>query len=100
MSAWTAMQTAETKTIEDALAGHFPDVKVYRYNPASIRVRIIDERFRGRSKPERERMVLPLVRALPEDIQSDITILLLLAPEEAGQSLMNREFEDPSRPRL
>jgi hypothetical protein len=49
---------------------------------------------------ERERLVLPLIRQLPEDIQADITILLLLAPEEAGKSLMNLEFENPTPSRL
>ena len=37
---------------------------------------------------------------LPEETQSDVTILLLLAPEEAGRSLMNLEFENPSPSRV
>jgi hypothetical protein len=42
-------------------------------------------------------MVLPLIRKLPEDVQSEITVLLLLAPSETGKSLMNLEFEEPTR---
>jgi hypothetical protein len=32
---------------------------------------------------------------LPEDVQSDISTLLLLAPEETKTSFANIEFDDP-----
>jgi stress-induced morphogen len=86
----------EVLRIEKALAGEFPKVSAYRYNPASIRVRVIDDRFKGMNRLERERLVRPLIHALPEEIQADITILLLLAPDELSESLMNLEFEHPS----
>lgn len=91
-----ATTAPEVILIDRALAGGFPNVSVYRYNPASIRIRVIDDRFKGMNRVERERWVRPLIRALPEDVQSDITILLLLAPEETSSSLMNIEFENPS----
>lgn len=91
-----AQHTDETRRIEDLLRPEFPDVRAYRYNSASIRVRVIDKRFARMSKPDREKLVDPLLEKLPEDTQSDITILLLLTPEEAKSSLMNLEFEDPS----
>jgi len=94
------VQTDETKQIEDAIRQAFPDVHAYRYNSASIRVRVIDERFRDKSKAERERMVDPVVAQLPDEIQSDITVLLLLAPQETTTSLMNLEFERPTPSRL
>lgn len=93
-------QTPETKEIEDLVRPQFPDVLAYRYNSASIRIRIIDERFRGMSRVERDRIVDPLLETLPEETQADITILLLLAPEETDASLMNLEFEHPAPSRL
>jgi hypothetical protein len=94
--------TKETRAIERLIDEHFPnspkDVpRAYRYSPVSIRVRIVDDRFRGKNRSERERMVLPLIRSLPDETQQDLTILLLLAPEEVEGSLMNREFEEPSK---
>lgn len=96
-------QNAETRKIEGLLADHFADTPTtippmaYRYNPASIRVRVVSDRFRGKSRSEREDMVLPIIRQLPENTQQDITILLLLAPEELDTSMMNTEFDNPSR---
>ena len=85
-----------TKLIEQRLQEQFPDTRAYQYNPASIRVRIIDQRFARKSNPERESLVVPVLDELPEDLQADITILLLLAPDEAEGSMMNVEFENPS----
>jgi stress-induced morphogen len=93
-------KTAETKAIENLLRKQFPKTEAYRYNSASIRVRIIDPEFRGKSMTDREAVVLPLIRKLTENTQADIMILLMLAPEEAGESLMNLEFEKPSPSRL
>jgi stress-induced morphogen len=95
-------RTRETKQIEKLLLEHFPDhppeypPTAYRYNPASLRVRVVSDRFKGKLRSEREEMVLPLIHQLPEDTQADIMILLLLAPDELESSLMNVEFEDPS----
>ena len=88
-------QTAETRRIEKLLRPHFPDVAAYRHNRASIRVRIIDKRFRRKSVVEREQMVDSLLETLPEKTQVDLTILLLLSPDEVRHSMMNLEFEDP-----
>jgi len=89
-------KTLETKKTEQLLRKHFARVDAYRYNPASIRVRIIDPSFSGRAKEDREGLVLPLIRSLPEEIQADIVVLLMLAPGEEPRSLMNMEFESPS----
>jgi hypothetical protein len=91
---------AEIQTILDTLSPEFPNTKAYRYNPASIRIRIIDKRFRGLNKVEREELVLPFLDTLPEEILQDVMILLLLAPSETAKSLMNLEFENPTPPQL
>jgi stress-induced morphogen len=95
-------RTKETKGIERILREHFPDhppeypPMAYRCNPASIRVRVVTDRFEGKSRGEREDLVLPYIHQLPEDTQADIMILLLLTPNEINESLMNLEFEKPS----
>jgi len=61
-----------------------------------MRLRIIDERFRGSSRSEREDIIEPLIDELDEELRSDITMLVLLAPGEERESLANHEFESPS----
>ena len=71
-------------------------IDAYRYNPASIRVRIIDPCFEGRPITQRDDEVRQLLRRnLPEDVRADINLLLLLAPGETKKSPANLEFEDP-----
>ena len=90
------LKTDETRLIEERLRSCFQNVEAYRYNPASIRVRIIDERFKHMSNPDRDDMVSPLLEELPQEIQDDITILLLLTEEEKEYRMMNVEFENPT----
>jgi hypothetical protein len=45
-------------------------------------------------------MVEPILAKLPKEVQSEITVLLLLPPEELGKSMMNLEFEHPAYSRL
>lgn len=100
-------KTAETRKIEKLLGEHFPDhptaypPTAYRYNPASIRVRVVSDRFSGKDRVERSELVYPILEEnLPEETWQDITLILLLAPEEVDRSLMNREFENPTPSRL
>jgi hypothetical protein len=71
------------------------DAALYRQNNASIRVRIIDDRVAGMSRSSRHREAWQYVQDLPEDVQQQITVLLLLPTAELGGSLMNLEFDDP-----
>jgi stress-induced morphogen len=102
MSQTRVDKSGYTRRIKEALSRDFPReaITVYRYNSVSWRVRIIDDRFAGLSLIERDQLVRPLIRSLPEEIQRDITALLMLTPDEVGESLMNLEFEHPSRSRL
>src|SRR3954447_6183560 len=81
-SLWDNRKTDETRGIERALREHFPDTEAYRYNSASIRVRIIDDAFEGKSDSEREKMVDPILDKLPEETQSHIMLLLTLTESE------------------
>ena len=103
-SRWADKRTDETRMVEDVLrnAG-FEKVDAYRYNSASIRVRVIDPRFEGLSPEERDAMVEPHLKQLPERTQADIMSLFTFAPSELQKTpktfrefLMNTEFDDPS----
>jgi hypothetical protein len=101
---WEKKRTRETRKVEDLLsAAGFDRADAYRYNPASIRVRIIDSRFDGLSLAKRDAMVEPHIKQLPERTQGDIISLFTFSPKELEQpskslreSLLNREFEDPT----
>ena len=74
---------------------------LYRQNNASIRVRVIDRRFKGMPKSRRHGDVWKFLAArVPEDTLSEVSVLLAVAPAELGTSLMNLEFEDPTASRL
>ena len=90
--------------VEDVLrdAG-FESADAYRYNSASIRVRVIDTRFEGLPDEKRDAMVEPHLEKLPERTQADIISLYTFAPSELQQIprpykkfLENMEFEEPS----
>ncbi|HEV2946099.1 MAG TPA: hypothetical protein VGX70_01910 [Gemmataceae bacterium] len=97
-------QTKETDRIEAILKESFPDYPkkyppmAYRYNPASIRVRLVHKSFRRKSLADREDMVQPIIESLPGKTQRDIMLLLLLSPEEAKRSGINDYFENPTPP--
>jgi stress-induced morphogen len=75
-------------------------IEVRRQNPVSIRVRIIDPDFAGLDRVDREPAVWDILKTLPDEVFSDITMLLLLSPGETERSLANQEFEDPIPSRL
>ncbi len=97
---WENKKTDETRVIEERFrqAG-FQQVDAYRYNSASIRVRVIDPRFEKMPVPEREDLVFEVIDRLDKRTREDILLLLILAPSELkGRNrhlLVNREFEDP-----
>ena len=97
---WETMKTDETRAVEAMLRDEFPKVDAYRFNSASIRVRVVDPRFEGLSFEQRDAMVEPHLNRLPDETLSDIMNLLTLSPDEfAGsswRSRLNLEFEDPS----
>ena len=66
-----------------------------RQNSVSIRLRIIDPDFQGMDRIEREPEIWELLRKLPEEVAVNITMLLLLTPEEAEHSLASQECDYP-----
>ncbi len=101
---WESLRTDETRLIEDALREQFPASDAYRYNSASIRVRVVDPSFSGKSIEERDDLVAEILDRLPAGTQQEILMLLTLTPEEIAtrsrRSLANLEFEDASHPLL
>ena len=75
-------------------------IDAYRYNSASIRIRVVDSDFQKMDRSIRHDQIWGLLGRLPEDIQSQITLLLLLTPRAVKTSLANLEFEDPMPSRL
>jgi hypothetical protein len=101
---WEDKRTHESKMVEEKLreAG-FDRVDAYRYNSASLRVRVIDKRFESVPREERDMIVEPFIDKLPASTQADIVTLVLLAPSEFKQPsdtfrefMLNTEFENPS----
>ncbi len=101
---WGGIRTDESREVERLLrAAGFEQVDAYRYNPASIRLRVIDRRFEGLSHADRDAMVEPHLKDLPERIRVDIMSLFTFAPSELQEPsrayrefLLNAEFEEPS----
>src|SRR5260370_1546695 len=102
--AWEAKRTDETRQVEEVLnpAG-FAQVDAYRYNSASIRVRVIDRRFEGMPREKRDGVVVPHLEKLPQRTQTDILTLFPFSPSQLKESapplnefLPNTEFAPPT----
>ena len=76
------------------------EIRSYRQNSASIRIRITDPELQGFDRVTRDDMIWELLSRLPDDVQSQITVLLLLTPEEAETSFANMDFDNPIPSRL
>jgi hypothetical protein len=98
-------KTRETARIEELLKVLFPDFppgyppQAYRYNPACIRLRIVSPRFRAKDRVERHDMVTAMLESrLPKATWWDVSMLVLLSPEDIEESWSNLEFENPTPP--
>jgi hypothetical protein len=102
-TAWESKRTDETRRIEALLGSVFDQADAYRYNSASIRVRVIDRRFEGMPREKRDAMVEEQIEKLPPETQRDIVTLFTFAPSELSAPpknsrdfMLNTEFDDPS----
>ena len=71
------------------------EIDLYRQNSVSVRVRIVDPGFAGQNKPQRSQQVWRYLGKLSEEVQSDISTVLLLTSGEREMSFANMEFDDP-----
>jgi|SRR5581483_2511381 len=91
-------QVQALKTALGAYETEYPgaEAALYRHNPGSIRVRVIDRRFEGMTKSRRHARAWNFLAArVPEDTMAEISTLLTLPPAELGNSFANFEFQDP-----
>ena len=72
------------------------EAELFRFSPTSVRMRIIDPDFRGKSRSERHKTLWAILYPLDEDVLGELTMLLLLTPEERATSTLNRDFEGPA----
>ena len=70
-------------------------IELYRQNSVSVRIRILSPEFAGRSRAQREEEVWAILNKLPEETLAEISLLLLLTPNEAKNSFASLEFDDP-----
>jgi hypothetical protein len=89
--------TDETRAVEALLRTKFQQADAYRFNSASIRVRVVDALFQGMTPSQRHALLDPVLAQLPPTTENDILILLLFTPDElAGatrQAELNANFE-------
>src|SRR6476660_849552 len=81
----------EIATVLQSFQKDHPKAKlaIYRQNPASVRVRIIDPVFSKMSRAERNDYGWNYLDRLSEDAQADISLLLLLTPSEVKKDFAN-----------
>ncbi|HVS35868.1 MAG TPA: hypothetical protein VMS17_09820 [Gemmataceae bacterium] len=70
-------------------------IEVYRHNSVSVRIRVINREFKGLSRAQREEDLWAVLSRLPEDAAAEVSLLLLLTPEEAKKSFASFEFDNP-----
>ena len=68
------------------------DIKVKRHNSAAVWICIVDSIFEGKGLAAREEEVWPILEQLPADVREEISMLLLVPPSEANDSLLDSEF--------
>ena len=102
---WHKYRTVRSQQVVEALqdAG-YEQVEAYNINSRAIRVRVVDPRFAGLSKGERIALMDDVLKALPEEIELDITMIVPITREEFGNPSVeswilhgNFDFENPAK---
>ncbi len=75
-------------------------IEAYRHNSVSVRIRIIDPDFVGQSLADREDELWKILDQLPEDVEAEISLLILLTPTELKKSIASFEFDNPVPSRI
>lgn len=95
VAAWELLRDEDSQLVERTLCdAGFSQVAAYRYNAASLRVRVIDDCFAGLSRMARAERLEPSLQTLPERLQSDIVMCWLFTPAEAACDPTAAEFTD------
>jgi hypothetical protein len=84
------------EALKDYEASHpQAEIEAYRQNSVSVRIRVIDPEFDGKSRAEREEQLWKILERLPDEVAAEISLLLLLTPEESKKSFASFEFDSP-----
>lgn len=77
-------------------------IELYRQNSVSVRVRIVEESFRGLSRSQREDTVWEHLNALEREAQNEISMLILVTPDELDDpfAFSSHDFDAPCPSRL
>jgi stress-induced morphogen len=75
-------------------------IDVYKRNQFSIRIRIIDPSFADQDDIQREERIWKILKQLPNETFTNITMLVCLTPEEMKDSFINDDFENPQPSQL
>jgi hypothetical protein len=75
-------------------------IDIYRQNSVSVRIRVVDPAFESCGRSERHEEIWKYLDRLPEDVLSEISMLVPLSPTELDESFANIEFENPLPSRL
>ncbi len=97
---WRTLRDRDSERVEEELrAAGFAQVDAYRFNKASIRVRVVDPRFAGMPFTGREGLVNPALEGLPRRIFRDLLMVLMVSPDrdDPRQVPLEAEFEAPWR---
>jgi hypothetical protein len=72
------------------------EASLYRQNPGSIHVRIVDDRFAGMPRSQRHSEVWGyLNQRFAEDVMCQVATLILVSTREIGSSISSMVFDDP-----
>jgi hypothetical protein len=105
VSAWDCRRNHTTREIERLLLDSgFEKADAYQYNPASIRLRVVDSRFHRMPGWERVLLVKSVTNKLPGWLRESLRLPVLLSTVEyqkikeidCAEVMRNYEFEFPS----
>jgi hypothetical protein len=71
------------------------DVDAYRRNLHSMRIRVVHPVFKNMDRVNRDEFMWKYLDKLPKRLHQDITMLLVLSPDEQDKSFMNHDYENP-----
>lgn len=91
---------AVLRQIVDALSEYdqahpHAEIEAYRHNSVSVRIRVLNPDFANKTYAQREDEIWSILNKLPEETVAEVSLLLLLTPEEAKKSFASCEFDDP-----
>lgn len=89
---------AEIASVIDKYLVEHPTAKfdLYRQSRFNVRLRIIDQDFKGMFTGDRHRLIWNHLHQLTPETSGLVTFMALLTPDEIENSHINYEYENPS----